>query len=103
MRLLVTSRSWKEAIFTAIILLFHYSANRPQLPYPRTRIIILQKGEEQTVSKLLREGIEKAKKYYIGKLTEIKFYQNSEQELNHLPLNELQDILKKENRYKKTE
>lgn len=49
------------------------------------------------MSKLLREGMEKARKHYIKKILQLKITSTPIQELQHLPLSDLQEIL---NRYK---
>ena len=48
------------------------------------------------MSKQLREGIEKAKQYYISRIIQLDFYRDSAHELEHLLISELQEILKKE-------
>lgn len=49
------------------------------------------------MSKLLREGIEKAKQHYIEKIIQLKLTSASVQELQHLPISDLQEILKRNN------
>jgi Fur-regulated basic protein A len=49
------------------------------------------------MSKLLREGLEKAKQHYIKKIIQQNITSSSIQELYHLPLSDLQEILNRHN------